>query len=130
VTLLLDTQVWLWMLADPQRLSGAARQLVEDTGNTLLLSAASSWEIAIKHALGRLALPAAPERYVPDRMRTSGVRGLPIEHSHALHVNTLEMHHRDPFDRMLVAQARVERVSLLSADRVFALYDVEVVPAA
>lgn len=130
MTVLLDTHVWLWMLAAPGRLGTAARELVEDGRNTLLLSAASSWEIAIKFALGRLPIPEPPDRYVPERMRRSGVDPLPIEHSHALRVSTLEPHHRDPFDRLLVAQAQVERVSLLSADPVFGRYEVEVIPAA
>lgn len=129
MTVLLDTQVWLWMQAAPERLARGARSLIEDAGNTLLFSAASSWEIAIKHAIGRLPLPEPPERYVPERMRTSGVVGLRVEHSHALRVSALEPHHRDPFDRMLVAQAQLERVPLLTADRVFERYDVEVVPA-
>lgn len=129
MTLLLDTQVWLWMLAAPGRLSESARRLVEDGGNALLFSAASSWEIAIKHGLGRLDLPDAPERYVPDRMRASGVRGLAVEHAHALRVSTLEPHHRDPFDRVLIAQAQVEGVAILSADPIFGRYDVQVIPA-
>ena len=86
MTLLLDTQVWLWMLAEPRRLSGPARQLVEDVRTPLFLSAASSWEIAIKHEIGRLQLPEVPDRYVPSRIRMIGARALPIEHSHALAV--------------------------------------------
>ena len=130
MTVLLDTHVWLWMLTAPDRLSSAARALVEDASTTLLLSAASSWEIAIKYALGRLPLPEPPERYVPERMHTSGVSALPVEHSHALRVSALEHHHRDPFDRLLIAQSQVERVPLLTADAVFGRYDVEIIPAA
>lgn len=129
MTVLLDTQVWLWMQVAPGRLGRAARNLVEDASNALLLSAASSWEIAIKHALGRLPLPEPPERYVPDRMQTSGVIGLAVEHSHALRVSALAPHHRDPFDRLLVAQAQLECVPLMTADRVFERYEVDVVPA-
>lgn len=123
---LLDTQCWLWMQASPERFSEAAIELINDTENELLLSAVSSWEIAIKTAIGKLELPVPPEDYVPDRMRSSGVVGLPIEHSHALRVASLPLHHRDPFDRLLVAQAQVERLSLLSANRQMAQYDVEV----
>lgn len=128
--MLLDTHVWLWMLASPGRIRAAARDLVEDANTTLLLSAASTWEIAIKYALGRLPIPDPPERYVPERMRTSGVDALPIEHLHTLRVSALETHHRDPFDRLLVAQSQLERVPLLTADPIFARYDVEVIPAA
>ncbi|MFI5044402.1 MAG: type II toxin-antitoxin system VapC family toxin [Acidimicrobiales bacterium] len=127
--LLLDTHVWLWMLAEPDRLSDSTRQLIQDRRTALYLSAVSSGEIAIKHALGRLPRPEPPEHSVPARMRTTGVRGLPIEHAHALHVDTLEMHHRDPFDRLLVAQSQVEGLPLLTADRVFERYDIEVMSA-
>jgi len=129
VRVLLDTHVWLWMLTAPARLSPSARDLVEDRRTTLWLSAASSWEIAIKYALGRLLLPESPERFVPERMRVTNVDPLPVEHSHALRVSTLEPHHRDPFDRLLVAQSQLERVPLLTADAVFAAYDVETIAA-
>ena len=127
--LLLDTQVWLWMQAEPDRLGPEARRLLEDTRNALLLSAASSWEMAIKYALGKLDLPESPDTYVPDRMRRSGVTPLPVAHGHAVAVASLPHHHRDPFDRLLVAQAAVERLPLMTTDPVFDRYDVELVPA-
>lgn len=123
---LLDTHVWLWMLTDPARL-GAALPAVEDASNELLLSAASSWEISIKYALGRLPLPERPSAYVPQRIRTTGVTPLAVEHSHALAVADLPPHHRDPFDRLLVAQATVDGLPIISADDVMARYDVEVI---
>ncbi len=126
---LLDTQAWLWMQAAPERFNAGARDLVEDAATTLFLSAASSWEIAIKYGLGKLELPDPPEVYVPVRMRSGGVAPLPIEHSHALRVAALDLHHRDPFDRLLVAQALVERLPVLSADRVFERYGVELLVA-
>jgi PIN domain nuclease of toxin-antitoxin system len=129
VRVLLDTEVWLWMQADPDRLSEAARRIVEPAENELLLSAASSWEIAIKFGLGRLPLPEPPDRYVPDRIRRSGVTPLVVEHAHALAVASLPNHHRDPFDRLLVAQARLEGVPILTADPAFAPYQVEVIGA-
>lgn len=121
---LLDTHVWLWMLTQPERL-GQHQQVLSDAGTDLLLSAVSSWEIAIKHALGRLPLPEPPASYVPSRMRSTGVLGLSVEHSHALEVAVLPPHHRDPFDRLLVAQARLEDVPILTADRAIGLYDVD-----
>ena len=127
---LLDTQVWLWMLGAPDRLGDEALGLVEDPSVTLLLSAASSWEIAIKWGLGKLTLPDAPQAYVPDRIRSSGVTPLPISHGHALAVAGLESHHRDPFDRLLIAQAIAEDVAVLTADPVFGHYPVERIPAA
>jgi len=129
VRLLVDTNAWLWMIAAQGRLNTVARGLVQDRRNELFLSAASSWEIAIKHAMGRLDLPARPEGLIPEQMRKSGVVGLAIEHAHALRVNSLPAHHRDPFDRLLVAQAQVESLAILTADAVFQRYDVEVVPA-
>ncbi len=127
--LLLDTHCWLWMQATPGRFSADARAIVEDTGNELLLSAASAWEIAIKYALGKLELPEPPERYVPERMVRHDVRPLPVEHVHALAVAGLPLHHRDPFDRLLVAQARVEGIALLTADRALELYEVQLLNA-
>src|SRR5688572_4588546 len=99
--ILLDTQCWLWMALSPERFSPRARALVEARENTLYLSAASAWEIAIKHALGKLRLPEPPVSYVPARVAALGVQALSIEHQHALHVATLPTHHRDPFDRLL-----------------------------
>ena len=127
--ILLDTQAWLWMLGAPERLNEEATRLVGDTTNDLLLSSASSWEIAIKWSLGRLELPEPPEDFVPGRLRSSGVTAIPIEHSHALRVTSLEPHHRDPFDRLLIAQALVEKVPILTADPVFADYPIERIQA-
>jgi PIN domain nuclease of toxin-antitoxin system len=129
VRALLDTQVWLWMLAAPERLSDSTRALVVAADNELLFSAASAWEIAIKHALGKLRLPEAPEAYVLRLMTRTGVTPLPVYHRHALHVATLPPRHRDPFDRLLVAQAQLENLPILTADRSFELYDVETIRA-
>jgi PIN domain nuclease of toxin-antitoxin system len=126
---LLDTQAWLWMLSSPERLNAEARSLVEDAATTLLLSSASSWEIAIKWCLGKLELPDPPDTFVPTRIRSSGVVPIAIEHSHALRVVELEPHHRDPFDRLLIAQALVEGVPILTSDPVFADYTVDRIEA-
>jgi len=125
VTLLLDTHVWLWMLAASERL-GDTRQALEDGDRTLLLSAASSWEIAIKVELGRLSLPQPPERFVPDRLRSTGVTPIAIEHVHALEAGRLPAHHSDPFDRVLVAQARHLDVPIVMADPSIRAYEVAV----
>lgn len=125
---LLDTHIWLWMLTEPDRL-GDARPILGNARNDLLLSAASSWEIAIKYALGRLPLPEAPEGYVPSRIRSSGVTPLAVEHAHALAVASLPTHHRDPFDRLLVAQALLEGVPLVTADPALKPYGIELIQA-
>lgn len=127
--ILLDTHAWLWAVAAPERLGPRARKLLEDGGNVRMLSAASSWEIAIKCALGKLKLPESPRLFVPKRMARDGIAGLPVEHRHALEVADLPDHHRDPFDRMLIAQARVERLPILTHDAVFKRYRVEVLRA-
>ena len=127
--ILLDTQCWLWMAAAPDRFSPSARALVEDRSHELFLSAASAWEIAIKHALGKLRLPEPPARYVPSRLASLQTLPLPVEHAHALNVASLPPHHRDPFDRLLVSQAQLEALSILTADPLFERYDVSVLPA-
>jgi PIN domain nuclease of toxin-antitoxin system len=121
---LLDTHVFLWLQTEPERL-GPYRPLVEDVRNERLVSAVSSWEVAIKWAIGRLPLPEPPARWFPGRMRAIGATPVPVEHAHTLAVAGLPRHHGDPFDRLLVAQAQQLDVPLLSADKVFGLYDVE-----
>lgn len=125
--ILLDTQCWLWMVGEPERLSDDARALVEDPELELLLSAASAWEIAIKHTVGKLDLPGDPGDVVPDWMVRTAVTPLPVHHSHALHVAVLPPHHSDPFDRLLVAQAQLEDVPILTADSPLGDYDVKTV---
>jgi PIN domain nuclease of toxin-antitoxin system len=126
---LLDTQCWLWLVGDPARLSSRARRLLQDPANELLFSAASAWEIAIKHAIGKLELPDDPAEVIPEWMVRSAVTPLPVLHSHALHVASLPLYHADPFDRLLIAQAQLEDVPVLTADAAFRDYEVEVIAA-
>ena len=121
--ILLDTHCWLWWISEPERLQERARNQIADSHNTILLSAVSSWEIAIKYALGRLPLPEPPEDFVPRRLSQDAILGLPIEHIHALRVAALPDHHRDPFDRLLIAQAEVEGIPVMTVDPQFRLYD-------
>jgi PIN domain nuclease of toxin-antitoxin system len=106
----------------PGKLSSATHALLIDPENELFLSAASSWEIAIKWRLGKLPLPKPPAEYVPQAMERQGVLGLPVQHRHALHLASLPNPHHDPFDRLLVAQAATEELRLLTADRKMAEY--------
>jgi len=129
MNVLVDTQVWIWSLADPNRLSPESRSLLSSSRNVVYLSAASAWELAIKAALGKIELPEPVETYVPTRMARQGITALPITHSHALRVSILPPHHRDPFDRLLIAQALVESLPILTADAAFDRYDVEVIRA-
>jgi PIN domain nuclease of toxin-antitoxin system len=129
VKILLDTQCWLWMQLSPERLSPEARTRLTSPENDLMLSAGSAWEIAIKHSLGKLRLPIEPAEYVPSRLAATRTVSLAIDHRHALRVGQLPRHHRDPFDRILIAQAQVEALPILTADPQFAAYDVEVLRA-
>jgi len=123
---LLDTQVWIWMRNAPGRFSAKARRVLTDERNELVLSAATAWEIATKVSLGKLRLPCSVREFVASRAAATRVSPLPITQLHAIESAELPQHHRDPFDRMLVAQARVEGVSLMSNDEVFEAYDVKV----
>lgn len=114
------------MLTAPARL-GAARGLIEDDANDLVLSAVSPWEIAIKSGRGRLPLPLSVDQLLTETLRSSQIITLSIDCAHAARVASLPLHHRDPFDRMLVAQAQVEKLPILTADRAFAAYDCEVI---
>jgi PIN domain nuclease of toxin-antitoxin system len=125
VKYLLDTNVFLWSNGAPEKLNRRAARVLSSASSEVYLSAASSWEIAIKFALCLLRLPSRPEQFVPDAMRILSLRSLEISHFHSLAAGALPLHHRDPFDRMLIAQARSETMVLLTADTAFMKYDVE-----
>jgi len=110
--ILLDTHMLLWWLADDSRLSKKARALMADPTNMITVSAATAWEIAVKQALGKMTMDGALEQEV----RGQGFAMLPVTFAHAAETLTLPAIHRDPFDRMLVAQARVENLPLLTVD--------------
>ena len=124
--LLLDTHTFLWWITDDPQLSTKARELIGDGHNILYWSAASSWEVSIKYALGRMPLPEAPEQFLPAEIGKNRLESLPIIDAHAFQAGQLPHHHRDPFDRMLVAQAQVESLALLSNDQQLNHYDVEI----
>jgi PIN domain nuclease of toxin-antitoxin system len=124
MTLLLDTHVFLWALMEPRRLSRRARAMLEDQTNTLMVSSASAWEIATKHRLGRLeGAEAAVAGYRRHLQRLGGIE-LPITSEHALTAGAFPVEHRDPFDRVLAAQAQIEGVPLLTEDRAFDAFDI------
>jgi PIN domain nuclease of toxin-antitoxin system len=126
MNLLLDTHTFLWWITDAPKLSATARELIVDGHNTLYWSAASSWEVSIKYALGRLPLPETPEKFLPPELLQNRIESLPVIDTHALQAGHLPRYHRDPFDRMLIAQAQVESLVLLSNDQKLGLYDVNV----
>jgi PIN domain nuclease of toxin-antitoxin system len=127
VKYLLDTNVFLWSNGAPEKLNKQAITVLSSGSVEVYLSAASSWEIAIKFALSSLRLPSPPSQFIPHAMRVMALRSLDITHFHSLAVGELPPHHRDPFDRMLIAQARSETMVLLTADTAFRKYDVETV---
>ena len=120
MTLLLDTQVALWWLVGSRRLRAPARKLLAESA--CVLSAASVWEIAIKHRLGKL--PVGPALF-RDRMLAAGAEMLAVSDTHAIETAALPRHHDDPFDRMLIAQARVEKLRAVSADKAWRDYELD-----
>ena len=126
---LIDTCVFLWMRMAPDRLAADVREMLVDKANDVLFSAVSSWEIAIKYALGRLDLPEPLPAFVSERIASSELTPLAVEHSHALRVAALPMHHRDPFDRLLIAQASEMQVPIVTDDHSFSPYEVDVISA-
>ena len=127
--LLIDTHCWLWLTAAPERFSPEALKQIKAADTELFLSAASAWEIAVKYALGKLRLPDLPGKYLARYLHETRTTPLSITLEHATHVAELPQHHRDPFDRLLIAQARLERLALLTADSQIGEYDVEVIDA-
>lgn len=124
--LLLDTQCWLWWFSQPERLSEEIIERIADESNEVWLSVASIWEMGIKVAIGKLPLPEPIDNYISTRMAQLGARSLEITASHALRAAVLPLHHRDPFDRMLIAQAQIEGMTLVSADAIFNQYEVSI----
>jgi PIN domain nuclease of toxin-antitoxin system len=123
---LLDTHSFLWWNMDDPRLSSRAKDIIADGRNEIYFSAASAWEIAIKTARGRLVLPEDPGSYISNRLYPLGFQPLQVLVLHAVQVFELPMHHADPFDRLLIAQSRVESMPLITADPDICKYDVEV----
>ncbi len=120
--LLLDTQCFLWWFAEPERLNEEAIAHIADESNELWFSVASLWEMGIKVAIGKLPLPEPLDSYTSSRMVKLGTKYLEITASHALRTATLPLHHRDPFDRMIIAQAQMESMTLMTADSMFKEY--------
>ncbi len=123
---LLDTMVWLWSVGPTDKIGRAGLEILTNGLEDVYLSAASSWEVAIKTRLGKFRLPEHPRSYVPKRLAEQGIRSLSITQSHSLKVYDLPLHHDDPFDRLIIAQAIAEEMTVLTADRAFSKYAVDV----
>lgn len=124
--ILLDTHTFLWWNEASPRLSKKALVLLSDPANTLMLSVVSAWELVLKAQTGKVRLAESPSIYVPTRMAHYAMESLPVTLAHALVSESLPLHHRDPFDRMLIAQATIERVPIVTADPEFRRYAIKV----
>ncbi len=125
--ILLDTHAYLWWVTEPDRLSPSGRSLLEDSANEVFFSAVSAWEIAIKVSQGKLSLEVSIKRLVLEEPSAQHFLPLPVTAAHAVRAAALPLHHRDPFDRLLLSQALAEDMALLSCDRQFAKYDSNVI---
>lgn len=124
--LLLDTHAFLWWIDDAPQLSDSARRAIADTRNDCLISVASCWEMAVKSSLGKLKLAKPLERFVPDQLAANGFGYLNIELKHVAKAEKMPFHHRDPFDRLLIAQSLTEKLTIVTADKAFADYGARV----
>lgn len=124
MNILLDTHTFLWFVADDPRLSDSARVLMEREDTQPFLSAASLWEIAIKISLGKLELKQPYEMFVSQQLAVNGIGILNLSLAHTAAIAALPFHHRDPFDRMLIVQSKIEGLPLVSADPIFDLYEI------
>ncbi|MDP2862423.1 MAG: type II toxin-antitoxin system VapC family toxin [Desulfobacterales bacterium] len=124
---MLDTNSFLWFISGSERLSINAQHLIADLNNQLVLSSASLWEIAIKVSLGKLELLLPYNKLIPEQLEENDINVLPIELSHLNKVIELPFHHRDPFDRLIIAQALTEDIPVVSSDTVFSQYVVKLI---
>ena len=127
--LLLDTHVLLWAASEPEQLTAAARDALEDGTNDVFVSVVSAWEIAIKQSLGKLELAKPAEQWLPDVLRRTGFELAEVGLAAALRVRALPWHHRDPFDRLLVAQATEDGYTVVTRDSAFEAYGVPLLEA-
>lgn len=127
--LLLDTHVLLWSASDPARIADDARAAVEDGANEVRVSVISAWEITLKQSLGKLDLPKPAEKWLPEVLRRTGFAIAELALADALRVSALPWHHRDPFDRLLIAQALEGGYTIVTHDEAFARYGVSLLRA-
>jgi PIN domain nuclease of toxin-antitoxin system len=124
--LLLDTHTFLWWVSDAPEFKSTTKRAIANNKNECYLSVASCWEMAIKASIGKLRLAKPMERFITEQLAANGFALLNVDLRHAAKVETLPFYHRDPFDRLLIAQAMMEKLTIVSADRVFSKYGVKV----
>lgn len=122
---LLDSMIWLWSIQATEKLNNASRALLEDARQEVYFSSASAWELSIKARIGKLNLPGPPAQCIPVFTAKQGLRSLPVTQLHAVKTYDLPLYHYDPFDRLIIAQAVSEGMTVLTADRLFRKYDVD-----
>ncbi len=125
--ILLDTCTFLWLILDAGELTGRVKDLFADSDNEVFLSVVSTWEIAVKHAIGRLELPEEPRLYIPEQRERHGIQSLSLDESSSVQVSALPKIHSDPFDRMLISQALIHGLTILSPDDMIKKYPVRIV---
>jgi PIN domain nuclease of toxin-antitoxin system len=125
--LLLDTHVFIWWDSEPAKLSKKVLSLCRDPGNTLLLSVASAWEMQIKMHLGKMKLDVPLQKIISEQRKNNGLHIIPVELEHVLALQSLPAHHKDPFDRLLIAQTQAENAVLVSKDKAFTRYQIDLV---
>ena len=124
---LIDTHIFLWFYLEPHRIKRNALQFLENIAdNEIFVSHVTAWEIAIKYGIGKLSVPDVPEIWFPDRVRRAGFTLLPIELQHVLRVHNLPPIHKDPFDRLLISQADIENLTIVTQDPNFSKYQAKV----
>lgn len=123
--ILIDTHIFIWYIQNSERLPRSIVKLINDGKNDILLSVASIWEMAIKQSTGKLNLGVPYTSFIEEQMRLNNIELLPIKLAHIEVITTLPFHHRDPFDRLLIAQALVEDIVIMSTDTMFSLYPVQ-----
>ena len=124
---LLDTMVWLWSVSSVENIGADGHAILADQDAEIYLSVASTWEISIKARIGKFTLPEPPPTYIPKRLTEQNIQALTINQTHALKVYELPLHHRDPFDRLIIAQALTEEMTVLTSDRGFEKYPIEII---
>ncbi len=127
MNVLLDTHAFLWWVVDDPQLSNTAKAIIADQSNAIYVSVISAWEIIIKERIGKLILPEPPETYIPSRLASNQFISLNVQIQHVLQIAALPDHHRDPFDRLLIAQSQVENIPLLTVDHQIRQYSVNVI---
>jgi PIN domain nuclease of toxin-antitoxin system len=125
--LLLDTHVFLWWVSDDSQLSLTAREMIADSDNTIYFSVVSAWEIIIKVGTSKLSLPESPEIYIPSRLISNQFESLSVLMPHVLRINSLPNFHKDPFDRLLIAQSLVEDIPIITVDSLIIQYPVKTI---